>query len=132
MQDPPNAIEMLTAVSTLLRAEILPRLSGRAAYQVRVAANALDIVGRELTHAPSANANEARRLENIIGTHGELDALNWQLCQRIAAGDLTLQTAGLAEHLWSTTLDKLAIDQPNYATYLRVLREADPAAPAQE
>jgi len=31
------------------------------------------------------------------------------------------QTPGLAEHLWQTTMDKLAVDQPNYASYKREL-----------
>jgi hypothetical protein len=30
-----------------------------------------------------------------------------------------LQTPGLADHLWQTTMDKLAVDQPNYAAYKR-------------
>ena len=30
-----------------------------------------------------------------------------------------LQTPGVAEHLWATTLAKVAIDQPTYASYRR-------------
>ena len=30
-----------------------------------------------------------------------------------------LHTPGLAEHLWQTTLDKLAVDQPGYDSYRR-------------
>ena len=40
---------------------------------------------------------------------------------KIAKGELDLQTRGLAEHLWQTTMDKLAVDQPNYASYKREL-----------
>ena len=32
-----------------------------------------------------------------------------------------LQTAALSDHLWQTTLAKLAVDQPNYAAYRREL-----------
>ena len=47
--------------------------------------------------------------------------LNRALADRIAKGELDLQTPGFAEHLWQTTMDKLAVDQPNYAAYKREL-----------
>ena len=43
------------------------------------------------------------------------------LAGRIAKGELDLQPPGLADHLWQTTMDKLAVDQPNYAAYRREL-----------
>ena len=33
--------------------------------------------------------------------------------------EVDLATPGLADHLWQTTLAKLAVDQPNYASYKR-------------
>ena len=45
------------------------------------------------------------------------------LCERIASGAMTLDTPGLAACLWQITLDKLAVDQPSYETYVRSLRE---------
>jgi hypothetical protein len=48
------------------------------------------------------------------------------LADQIAKGEVDLQTPGLADHLWHTTMDKLAVDQPNYASYKRELeRKAD-------
>ncbi len=43
------------------------------------------------------------------------------LADRIAKGEVDLQTPGLTGHLWQTTMDKLAVDQPNYASYKREL-----------
>jgi hypothetical protein len=60
-------------------------------------------------------------LSRLLGLQGSLAELNRVLADRIASGELDLQTAGLAEHLWQTTLDKLAVDQPNYASYKREL-----------
>ncbi len=40
---------------------------------------------------------------------------------RIAKGEVDLRTPGLADHLWQTTMAKLAVDQPNYASYKREL-----------
>ena len=48
------------------------------------------------------------------------------LCERIADGVMDLDTPGLAACLWQITLDKLAVDQPNYETYVRCLRDAAP------
>ena len=52
---------------------------------------------------------------------GSLGELNRALAERIASGEADLQTPGLADHLWQTTMDKLAVDQPNYASYKREL-----------
>ena len=52
---------------------------------------------------------------------GSVTDLNRALAERIAKGEVDLATPGLAEHLWATTMDKLAVDQPNYASYKREL-----------
>lgn len=127
MQDQPTAPELLGIVAQFLRDEVVPQLSAHSAFNARVAANAIDIVRRELLLAPQANAGELDRLAALLGEAGDLEALNRRLCARIATGEIGLQTPGLAEHLWRTTLDKLAIDQPNYAAY----RAAVPAEGAQ-
>ncbi len=57
----------------------------------------------------------------LLGVHGTLDGLNQDLADRIAQGDIDLTTPGVKEHLWQTTLAKLAVDQPNYAAYKREL-----------
>ena len=57
----------------------------------------------------------------MLGADGSLIELNRALSDKIAKGEVDLQTPGLAEHLWQTTMDKLAVDQPNYASYKREL-----------
>ena len=61
------------------------------------------------------------RLRGLLGIDGSVAELNRVLADRIASGELDLATSGLAEHLWATTMDKLAVDQPNYASYKREL-----------
>lgn len=119
MHQRPDPDDLLAAVSMYLREQALPQLPGHAAYLARVAANALDIVRRQLQLAPVADAGELQRLRHLLQCDGALDALNLLLCERIAAGEIGLHTPGLAEHLWSTTLDKLAVDQPGYDSYRR-------------
>jgi len=67
------------------------------------------------------DAAEAARLRQLLGIDGSLLDLNRALAEKIAKGEADLQTPGLAEHLWQTTMDKLAVDQPNYASYKREL-----------
>lgn len=117
MQDPPKPADLLAAVAQFLREAVMPQLSGALAFQARVAANVLDIARREQELAPAADAAERQRLVALLAQEGELAALNQELCRRIRAGEMTLETPGLATHLWEVTLAKLAVDQPGYASY---------------
>ena len=124
----PDPQDLLSAVALFLREQALPQLQGRAAYQARVAANMVDIVRRQLDLAPAAEARELQRLRQLLPCDGSLDELNALLCERIADGRTDLHTPGLAEHLWQTTLDKLAVDQPGYESYRRESAAADQEA----
>ncbi|WP_420561718.1 DUF6285 domain-containing protein [Tepidicaulis sp.] len=123
MQDMPKSSEIVEVVSEFMRQHVLPQLQGHTAFHALVAANALDIVKRELAIAPQANEAEKARLEKLLGKEGTLEELNRLLCTRIEAGDVTADTPGLADHLWETTLTKLAIDQPKYSGYRRAKGE---------
>jgi hypothetical protein len=123
MQDEPTPVELIKAVADFLRNDITPAIGGHSAFKLRVAINALDLVTRQLTLESSSDAAEAERLSQLLGRQGSLKELNWVLAGKIASGEADLQTPGLAEHLWQTTMDKLAVDQPNYAAYRRELGE---------
>ena len=124
MQDEPTPVELIQAVAGFLRADIAPHLSGHAAFKLRVALNALDLVTRQLKQEAGGNAAETERLSKLLGIDGSLLELNRALAARIAAGEMDAATPGLVDYLWQTTLDKLAVDQPNYAAYRRE-REAE-------
>jgi hypothetical protein len=121
MQDEPTPEELIKAVAEFLRAEIAPQISGHAAFKLRVSLNALDLVTRQLALERGSDAAEAARLTKLLDEEGKLGDLNRTLADRIAKGEIDLQTPGLADHLWRTTMDKLAVDQPNYASYKREL-----------
>ena len=127
MQDQPTAIELVDIVAEFIRVHAMPQLKGHAAFHALVAANALDIVKRELQIAPKAETAEMIRLKALLGHDGELEDLNRELCQKIEDGELTLETPGLADHLWAITMTKLAIDQPKYSGYRRALSEMEEA-----
>jgi Domain of unknown function (DUF6285) len=119
MHQRPEPAELLEAVAAFLREQAMPQLPGHAAFLARVSANALDIARRQLLLAPAADAAELQRLRALLQQDGTLAQLNALLCERIAEGQVGLHTPGLAEHLWQTTLDKLAVDQPGYESYRR-------------
>jgi hypothetical protein len=121
MQDEPTPVELTKAVADFLRHDIMPMISGHNAFKLRVAVNMLDLVTRQLTLEEGSNDAESARLAQLLGMRGSLVELNRALAGKIADGELGLQTPGLAVHLWQTTMDKLAVDQPNYASYKREL-----------
>jgi hypothetical protein len=121
MQDEPTPIELTKSVADFLRSDITPLISGHQAFKLRVAINILDLVTRQLTREEGSDAAEVERLRVLLGMDGAVTDLNRALAERIATGEVDLATLGLAEHLWQTTMDKLAVDQPNYASYKREL-----------
>lgn len=121
MQDEPTPIELTKAVADFLRSDITPLISGHQAFKLRVAINILDLVTRQLMQEAGCDAKEVERLRALLGIDGSVTELNRALAERIAKGEVDLATSGLAEHLWATTMDKLAVDQPNYASYKREL-----------
>jgi len=124
MQDKPHPSELIAIVARFLRQELMPDLDAHRAFQLRVAANALDLAARQLAIETDGNAQETRGLRNVLGHDGTLPALNAELAAAIADGRLTLEHPGLAELLWTTTLAKLAVDQPQYASYKRELERS--------
>jgi hypothetical protein len=121
MQDEPTPIELTRAVADFLRNDITPVISGHNAFKLRVAINILDLVTRQLTLEQGSDAAEAERLTKLLGMQGSLIDQNRALAEKIAKGEVDLATPGVSEHLWQTTLAKLAVDQPNYASYKREL-----------
>jgi AcrR family transcriptional regulator len=123
LYDQPTASELLGAVAGFLRDEVSPTLSGRLAFHARVAVNVLEMVRRELALGPAAVEGEASRLTALLGRDGPLAELEEALCEAIASGKANPDDPALIEHLWATTLDTLAVDQPNYATYRHAAAE---------
>ena len=136
MQDSPKPEHLLAAVARFLRDEAGPAL-GRSgqdalAYNARVAANMVDIVSRQWQLALAADAVELAQLRALLddpASTDDLARLNQRLAEHIEQGDLGIDHPALTEHLWRTTLAKLAVDQPSYATYRQALAAAEPDAP---
>ncbi|WP_206363514.1 DUF6285 domain-containing protein [Sphingomonas crocodyli] len=112
MHDAPTPTELIAAVARLLRDEIVPALDGVLSFQARVAANALDLVARQIGEDGEIAVAEHGRLEQLMGRQGSVAELSRALADAIAEGR---DPPGLEQHLLATTLAKLAVDQPRYA-----------------
>ena len=123
MQDEPRPEEILTAVAAFLRGAVVEGATPLVAFQARVAANAVDLVARQIVLGPPGDAVELDGLRALLGRDGSLGELNAALADGLAAG--TIAPANAAQHLWTTTLAKLAVDQPRYSGYLAALAEKD-------
>ncbi|HEY2678603.1 MAG TPA: DUF6285 domain-containing protein [Steroidobacteraceae bacterium] len=128
MQDQPAPVEIIKAVAEFIRSVGRREMTPNVAYQARVAANALDLVGRELSLAPGEEVLELERLRAILGRDGTLAELNAAFTEALDRGVLSMSRAEIRDHLWQTTLAKLSVDQPSYSGYLAALkmRRADP------
>jgi hypothetical protein len=124
MMDQPSVLELVTAVRDFIEQRAMPELKGHTAFHARVAANALGIVVRELEKSGPSGEAELDRLKVLLGRDGTLMELNRDVCARIRAGAIELDTPGLSEHLTLTTRDKVGIDQPNYSGLRRLLAGA--------
>lgn len=109
----PKTEELAESVALWIE-QIRPSLDPRNAFLARVAANAMATIRRELTDGPAAEARATTAMAGVLGHDGDFAALNAELCDRIRAGELTVETPGLLAALRVMAMDQLAIDQPSY------------------
>jgi hypothetical protein len=126
MQDRPTPSEIIGAVAAFLKTTVAAQTTGATSFQARVAANALEMMKRELELSPAEDAAERDRLKALLGVDGSLFDLNVELSRRIAAGEIETSSPALIDHLWATTMAKLAVDQPTYASYRAELAKRAP------
>jgi len=110
----PPAADILAVVREFLEAAILPDLNDDKRFNVRVAANLLATVERELRLGPSAEAAEADRLKELVGADGSLEDKNQRLARAIHDGTLPSDDPRLLHHLHSTLAEALRINNPKW------------------
>ncbi|MBI1249930.1 MAG: hypothetical protein GC189_00470 [Alphaproteobacteria bacterium] len=119
MYETPTLEELVEAVSLYIERTAMPNLTGRAAFHGRVAVNVLGIIARELRDGAAAETAEAARLRALLHADGDISALRTALSEAIRAGEMTAQTPGLVDALLETAADRVAIEQPQYASLQR-------------
>ena len=110
------APDILTIVREFLESDILrdPGLSDDKRFNLRVAVNLLATAERELRLGPAANAAEDKRLSEFVGAEGSLEDKNRRLALAIREGAIAGDDPRLLDHLRSTTVDALRINNPKW------------------
>lgn len=116
--DMPTIDELLVSVRDFLRNDVRSETEGRTNFMSLVASNSLDIVMRELQLGPAHLEGERQRLEGLLGTTGPVVDLRWQLTRALRDGSMALDHPGLADHLRTTVVNQVAIDQPRYSGFV--------------
>lgn len=115
--DMPRVDELLISVRDFLREDVMSTTTGRTQFLARVAGNSLDIVDRELALGARARAGELERLTALCGHEGSLGELRWELVNGLRDGSRSLDDPALIEHLRTTVVNQIAIDQPRYSGF---------------
>lgn len=108
---PTGTADLLDAVTRFLD-ELVDGLDGATAYQARVAAHALRIVGRELALGEQARGDAEEALAGVPGAPADRTAL----VELLRAGELDGDDPALWRFLVIDVLARAAIDCPAYPT----------------
>ena len=106
--DQPDAATLIDAVREFLGAEVEPQTEGRLRYHLKVAANVLGIVERELEVGAEQAARHADRLSRL----GFAD--DRELAAEIRSGRLDQRLKELEVPMREMVADKLAVARPGY------------------
>lgn len=110
----PEATLLLKAAVKYLENELLPTLDGYHRFKTRVTANALNVVYRELTMRAAQEVEERKRLVDLLGHDGSVEALSGELCEKIRSGALALDDPRMRDHVRQSLKDALEINNPKW------------------
>jgi aminoglycoside phosphotransferase (APT) family kinase protein len=110
----PRSDEVLRGVRDFLDQDAAKEMGGRGRFLARVAANAVDIVLRELEMGAAAEARESEALGVLLKAQGDAAHLRAQLCKAIRDNAIDLRSEALRQYLRDSVLAQVMIDQPDY------------------
>ena len=108
--DQPDPGTLIEAVREFLQTEVEPQTEGRLRYHLKVAANVLAIVERELSLGEEHAAAHRDRLARL-GFRSDQE-----LAAAIRSGELDERHDELARELEAAVADKLAVARPGYGS----------------
>lgn len=108
--DQPDPGTLIDAVLGFLTTEVEPHTEGRLRYHLKVAANVLAIVERELRLGEEHASRHRARLERLGFESDEA------LAAAIRSGDLDDRHEELRRELSEMVADKLAVARPGYGS----------------
>jgi hypothetical protein len=117
MQYRPTVSELLNDVAALLEDEVLEAVTGPLQHRVRVAANLVRVVEREVRLGPAADAAERESLALVLGDlNADLVTLRARLAARLAEPESLGRPweRGIYDTILTTVRADLAISKPGY------------------
>ena len=119
MQFVPSDVELVESVRAFLINELLPELTGAAAYNTLVATNILKIVERSLNSESDLLSADKARLRDLLGGVADKSYadLNRDFSLGLRAGSIDWNCVTVRMHMFQTVLGRLGIDNPKYSTY---------------
>ena len=108
-----ESVELLAAVRKLLREDVLPEMEGFKEYNVRVAANALGIVARELEMG-AGFAMLDQEISAVLGLDAQAGPIPGQIALALRDGTLVADDE-LLNYLRKRSLLAIARDNPKYS-----------------
>ena len=128
MQDRPTCDKLLAAVEHFLTEDVVPRIDAERRFHVRVAANVIGIVRREIALAPEHSRREWASLQALLGRREQagpesptdlpeaIRQASEELCTRIRSGDADASPfrEAVLRHVRATVDDKLQVSNPRW------------------
>jgi phosphopantothenate synthetase len=116
--DKPNSVDLLEAVNYFLDTKIKSEVPAHLAFKIRIVENVLNIVKREIEQGDELSNEIMVQLQNLIEDDSPtIDAL----ALLIKDEKIDLEDQDLQNILVKLSKNKIAVDNPNYSTYKKLL-----------
>ena len=116
--DKPNSVDLLEAVNHFLDTKIKSEVPAHLAFKIRIVENVLNIVKREIEQGDELSKEIMVQLQDLIEQDSPtIDAL----ALLIKDEKIDLEDQGLKDLLVTLSKNKIAVDNPNYSTYKKLL-----------
>ena len=116
--DRPSSVELLKAVSFFLDEKIKKEVPAHLAFKLRIVENVLNIVCREIELGDTLSEEVISDLKKVMNS--DIASLE-DLAILIKEQKIDLEDQGLQTILVKLSKNKIAVDNPNYSTYKKLL-----------
>ena len=117
--DRPTSSELIKAVMDFLDTKIKDELPPHLAFKLRITNNVLGMVQREIDKGEELSEEVIKAMSVIIKSD---DLTTKELSNLIKNEDLDLSDEGLKDLLVLLSKNKIAVDNPNYSTYKKLIK----------
>ena len=116
--DKPNSVDLLEAISHFLNTKIKSEVPAHLAFKIRIIENVLNIVIREIEKGDKLSNEVMTQLQSLIETdEPTIEAL----ALLIKDEKIDLNDQDLKKLLVTLSKNKIAVDNPNYSTFKKLI-----------